>query len=161
TNDCRYVWAIYVCKSCEILTEHRKLIREIKKSSSENGKLLTDVILMIQDKSTEDRVQFARLHSVLMALQESQGRVKFDTMELRVNLEHHTILDWITTIDYGPQQSDFISQRQTGTGQWLLDSAEFKTWVGSNEQTMFCPGIPGAGKTILTSIVIDELNMRF
>lgn len=26
---------------------------------------------------------------------------------------------------------------------------------------MFCPGIPGAGKTILTSIVIDELTTRF
>lgn len=26
---------------------------------------------------------------------------------------------------------------------------------------MFCPGIPGAGKTILTSIVIDNLNTRF
>jgi Cdc6-like AAA superfamily ATPase len=26
---------------------------------------------------------------------------------------------------------------------------------------LFCPGIPGAGKTILTSIVIDELTARF
>ena len=26
---------------------------------------------------------------------------------------------------------------------------------------MFCPGIPGAGKTILTSIVVEELSTRF
>jgi hypothetical protein len=26
---------------------------------------------------------------------------------------------------------------------------------------LFCPGIPGAGKTILTSIVIDDLHTRF
>jgi hypothetical protein len=26
---------------------------------------------------------------------------------------------------------------------------------------LFCPGIPGAGKTILTSIVVDDLNKRF
>ncbi len=34
--------------------------------------------------------------------------------------------------------------------------------VGHGEkQTLFCPGIPGAGKTILTSIVVDDLHTRF
>ncbi|PVH70410.1 ankyrin [Cadophora sp. DSE1049] len=43
---------------------------------------------------------------------------------------------------------DFISRRQARTGQWLLDSAEFKAH-------------PGAGKTIFTSIVVEELFTRF
>jgi hypothetical protein len=72
-----------------------------------------------------------------------------------------TILDWITPVDYALQQSDFISRRQAGTGQWLLDSAEFKTWVETDKRTLFCPGIPGAGKTILTSIVVEEIFTRF
>jgi Cdc6-like AAA superfamily ATPase len=75
--------------------------------------------------------------------------------------ECQTISDWITPIDYAPQQNDFISRRQAGTGQWLLDSAEYQTWVDTKEQTLFCPGIPGAGKTILTSIVVEELTTRF
>jgi DNA replication protein DnaC len=57
--------------------------------------------------------------------------------------------------------SDFISRRQAGTGQWLLNSAEFKAWVGTDKRTLFCLGIPGAGKTILTSIMIKELFTRF
>ena len=72
-----------------------------------------------------------------------------------------TVLDWITPIDYGPQLNDFIARRQAGTGQWLLDSTEYQTWVKTNKQTLFCPGIPGAGKTILTSIVVEELTTRF
>ena len=75
--------------------------------------------------------------------------------------ERQTILEWITPNDYAPQQSDFITRRQKGTGQWILDSAEFQTWLDTGNQTLFCPGIPGAGKTILTSIVIDELTTRF
>ncbi|PVH90366.1 hypothetical protein DM02DRAFT_500703, partial [Periconia macrospinosa] len=71
------------------------------------------------------------------------------------------ILDWLTPVDYGPQQSDYIRKRQTGTGQWLLDSEKFQTWLKTNKQTLFCPGIPGAGKTILTSIVIDYLGTKF
>jgi nucleoside phosphorylase len=71
------------------------------------------------------------------------------------------ILDWLTPVDYGPQQTDCIRRRQPGTGQWLLDSPEFQTWLKTVKQTLFCPGIPGAGKTILTSVVIDDLITRF
>src|SRR5271156_698450 len=45
-------------------------------------------------------------------------------------------------------------------GQWLLDSKKYQAWLKTSEQTLFCPGIPGAGKTILTSIVIDDLTTR-
>jgi hypothetical protein len=75
--------------------------------------------------------------------------------------EQDIILNWLTPIDYATQQSDFIGRRQEGTGQWLLDSAKFQTWLNTNKQTLFSPGIPGAGKTILTSIVVEELTTRF
>lgn len=75
--------------------------------------------------------------------------------------KHQAILDWITPIDYAPQQNDFIARRQVGTGQWLLDSAEYQSWVETRGQTLFCPGIPGAGKTIITSVAVDELTSRF
>jgi hypothetical protein len=75
--------------------------------------------------------------------------------------ERRAILDWLTPIDYAPQQSDFIARRQVGTGQWLLDLPDFQRWSQAAKQTLFCPGIPGAGKTILTSIVVDELLTRF
>jgi hypothetical protein len=39
--------------------------------------------------------------------------------------EHQAILDWLTPIDYSAQQSDIISRRQEGTGEWLLYSREF------------------------------------
>ena len=71
------------------------------------------------------------------------------------------VLDWLTPVDYGPQQTDYIRRRQPGTGQWLLDSPEFQTWLKTDKQTLFCPGIPGAGKTILTSIVVEELTTQF
>jgi Cdc6-like AAA superfamily ATPase len=75
--------------------------------------------------------------------------------------DRRKILDWLTTIDYAPQQHDFISRRQAGTGQWLLDSVEFQTWLDTDKQTLFCPGIPGAGKTILTSIVVEHLGKKY
>jgi Cdc6-like AAA superfamily ATPase len=75
--------------------------------------------------------------------------------------ERQVTLDWLTPIDYASQQSDFISRRQEGTGQWFLNSNEFQAWANQNKPTLFCPGIPGAGKTMLTSIVIDHLCTKF
>ena len=75
--------------------------------------------------------------------------------------KRQAILEWLTPIDYATSQSDYIGRRQAKTGQWLLDSAEFHAWVEADKQILFCPGILGAGKTILTSIVVDELTTRF
>lgn len=75
--------------------------------------------------------------------------------------EHNDILDWLTPVNYGPQQSDFLGRRQPGTGEWLLDTPEFRTWRDTSGQTLFCPGIPGAGKTTLTSTVADYLVTMF
>src|ERR1700728_972587 len=75
--------------------------------------------------------------------------------------DRQEILNWLTPVDYGPQQSDYIKRRQAGTGQWLLNSTEYQAWLKTSKQTLFCPGIPGAGKTILMSIVIDNLITMF
>jgi hypothetical protein len=39
-------------------------------------------------------------------------------------------------------------RKHGGVGQWLLSSNEFQGWLNQNKQTLFCPGIPGAGKTM-------------
>ncbi|KAL2135712.1 hypothetical protein VTI74DRAFT_7229 [Chaetomium olivicolor] len=46
--------------------------------------------------------------------------------------EHEAILNWHTPIAYMPQFSDFLLHRQPGTGQWLLDSEEFNSYVPNN-----------------------------
>jgi hypothetical protein len=73
--------------------------------------------------------------------------------------EHETILEWLTPIAHASQHNDHINRRQLGTGKWLLDSTEYQTWL-KRKQTLFCPGIPGAGKTILTAIVVEDLITR-
>ncbi|KAF3111758.1 hypothetical protein TWF706_011488 [Orbilia oligospora] len=47
------------------------------------------------------------------------------------------------------------------TGKWLLNSTEYQYWLATEKQTLFCPGIPGAGKTVLTSTIIGDLYSRF
>ncbi|GJC82780.1 hypothetical protein ColLi_05618 [Colletotrichum liriopes] len=75
--------------------------------------------------------------------------------------ERDRILDWLTLTEYGPQQSDTYSRRQDGTGQWFLDTDKFQNWTAEKGLTLLCPGMPGAGKTIMASLVVEELFTRF
>jgi Cdc6-like AAA superfamily ATPase len=71
------------------------------------------------------------------------------------------VAHWLTRTNFSAQQSDIISKRQGGTGLWLLNSKEYKMWIDEKKQTLFCPGIPGAGKTMMSSIVVDDLRNAF
>ncbi|SPJ73909.1 related to ankyrin [Fusarium torulosum] len=75
--------------------------------------------------------------------------------------EDELIIEWLTSVDYAPRQNDFFNRRQPGTGKWVFDATQFDTWLKTSSTTLFCPGIPGAGKTILTSIVVNDLQSRF
>lgn len=72
----------------------------------------------------------------------------------------YRVSHWLTPANFPAIQNDVISNRQEGTGQWLLDSTEYEAWRGAARPTLFCPGIPGAGKTMMSSIVIDDLQQH-
>ncbi|RSM14423.1 hypothetical protein CDV31_005440 [Fusarium ambrosium] len=75
--------------------------------------------------------------------------------------ERLAILNWLSSFDHAAQQNDISIRRQSGTGLWLLESVEFTSWKSNKGETLLCRGIPGAGKTILSSIVVEELTKEF
>ncbi|KAK3945918.1 hypothetical protein QBC46DRAFT_403003 [Diplogelasinospora grovesii] len=126
------------------------LIREMKKTSDDSNRLVDELTKGLNElKADMELVRDSQAD--LLALEKAR-----EAAEMR-----KSILDWISRADYAAQQADFISRRQPKTGRWFLDSARFKAWVETEKQTLFCQGIPGAGKTILASVAVDELTSRF
>lgn len=83
-------------------------------------------------------------------------------MQQRHEEEQETIVNWLTPVAYDHQQSKFLAIREERTGEWLVESTEFQEWLGQSDiHTLFCAGMPGAGKTIITSTVIDYLFKEF
>lgn len=76
---------------------------------------------------------------------------KGDDNELQV------LINWLTPVNFSDQYSDSISRRTKGTGKWLLVSEEYTRWRDGMQQTLLCLGIPGAGKTIMSSIIVEDL----
>ncbi|KAH7156643.1 hypothetical protein EDB81DRAFT_867642 [Dactylonectria macrodidyma] len=71
------------------------------------------------------------------------------------------LIAWLSPLNFWPKQADVFSKRLERTGEWLLECGEFKTWLNGTGQTLWCHGIPGVGKTILASMVIDLLQHTF
>jgi hypothetical protein len=68
------------------------------------------------------------------------------------------IIDWISPIKFWQKQKDTIDSRQAGTGNWILHTRQFQDWKAGSVKTLWCPGLPGAGKTVLSSVVIKDLQ---
>lgn len=50
---------------------------------------------------------------------------------------------------------------QAGTCQWFLNSPRYKNWIEKEKDILYCPRIPGAGKTILAATTIEDLTLRY
>ena len=130
------------CKSVDIIDQIYGLTLPSKLSQA------------IKDDTLFTRDNIPILQTNVVTIRNAQSQ-QLDAQKLQ---RHHTIMQWLSSTDFPAQQHDIISRRQEGTGQWLLDSPEFKSWLQGPNGTLFCPGIPGAGKTMMAAIAIDHLG---
>ncbi|KAJ4165959.1 hypothetical protein NW765_007185 [Fusarium oxysporum] len=89
------------------------------------------------------------------------ARTAEDVRSQQEKEEQFEILSWLSQADFGQQQSETLRMWQQGTLQWLLESHEYQKWIREKGEILFCPGIPGAGKTVATSAVIQDVTQRF
>jgi Cdc6-like AAA superfamily ATPase len=67
------------------------------------------------------------------------------------------IRSWLSAPDPSTNYYKAHKQRQAETGLWLLESAKFAEWKERAASRLWLYGIPGCGKTILSSTIIEHL----
>lgn len=67
-------------------------------------------------------------------------------------------MDWISPLNFRTKHQSVLSNHHSGTGDWFFSTPEFESWRKGISKALWCTGIPGAGKTILASIIIDKLE---
>ena len=90
-----------------------------------------------------DFVLNARTHMELKAVRKNQS----DWLQSEKTKK---ILDWLSPFEYCTKQRDIASKRHEGTSEWFLVSEKFTAWLsGSADSVLWCPGEPGAGKSVI------------
>ena len=110
---------------------------------------MNDVGILVQKIKVESEV-----------LTRNVAELKEDFEGLKIDKECQVVGDWLSPFDFNAIQQEFLNKSHAGTGRWMLESDEFQQWSSSQNETLWCPGIPGAGKTYLASIVIDYLQRQ-
>src|SRR2546423_3629801 len=65
---------------------------------------------------------------------------------------------WLSPPDPSTNYNKALRQRQEGTGNWFLQSHAFAKWKTQRNSFLWLYGIPGCGKTILSSTIIEDLK---
>ncbi|KAL4908289.1 nucleoside phosphorylase domain-containing protein [Aspergillus multicolor] len=68
------------------------------------------------------------------------------------------ILKWLSPSDPAYSLSVAKERRCENTGSWFIECEEFQDWVVGSLHTLCLEGIPGSGKTVLSSKILDYLQ---
>ncbi|PVI00925.1 hypothetical protein DM02DRAFT_706780 [Periconia macrospinosa] len=159
----------YLCHLLVALQNNsRKVLHNLKARSEEQSKALDKLTHVLQTSMQNNNARERALKNKLSQISQTQEDIADNVNKIRVEQdgqmskeERQAISKWLPNVVYQFQQSQYythLSRRLENTRQWLLGSTVYTAWVKADRQTLFCPGPPGAGKSILTSVIIQDLK---
>ncbi|KAF8847866.1 hypothetical protein BDZ45DRAFT_606804, partial [Acephala macrosclerotiorum] len=69
---------------------------------------------------------------------------------MRDKIEH-----WFSLTDSSTNHNKALTQRQKGSGLWFLHNDAFTRWKEQTGSFLWVRGIPGCGKLILSSAIME------
>jgi len=176
-------WSMFFKAATEAasdMTRVREDVQRVIKHIRGLESLRSDVAEMERYKRTiEEAMAFCRLamskrtavDDSLLKLQETLQRQEDDTRRKRLRSEKKIAVEFFSTADLRSRQQYFSTSRHAGTSVWITERLEFKEWISGLQilrpsgrfasngapKTLWCHGIPGCGKSVMFSAVVDHL----
>jgi len=118
------------------------------------------------DAAMQGRIQAARaLEDARNAIRSDQTRLLegFETIKSNVAAIPRIVIDrrivnWLKSTDPSTNHESARQKHEPTTGNWLIQSDTFHKWENSTSMSLWINGIPGAGKTVLCSTIIEHVK---
>ncbi|KAF4965115.1 hypothetical protein FSARC_7054 [Fusarium sarcochroum] len=96
----------------------------------------------------------------IQQLEREVRKVQDIQTRISLNQKRKDILN--TFIKANPRNEFEINKslRHPMTALWLTESTDFEDWFSTQQARIWCSGIPGAGKSVIASAIIDECLQR-
>ncbi|KAH0550901.1 hypothetical protein GP486_007735, partial [Trichoglossum hirsutum] len=78
--------------------------------------------------------------------------------ELKLSREQEKVIQWLQYTDPSTNHNTACELHEPETGNWLLQSEDFTTWKQESKKFLWLHGIPGCGKTVLSSTVVEHVK---
>lgn len=134
-------------------SEVKELILEIERHKTTLGLALNvdcmSGLLQALSRQGQTRDTVDAIRTELKERHEAETRIAIDK-------EKQEILKSFAKVDPRSNQEMSRKLRSPGTGLWLTEGHEFRRWLETKNARLWLYGIPGAGKTVLASSMIEE-----
>lgn len=70
------------------------------------------------------------------------------------------VIQWLSAPDPSTNHNAANKKHESTTGTWLLESESFESWRNNANQLLWITGIPGCGKTVLCSTIIERVKSQ-
>ncbi|KAF3182233.1 hypothetical protein TWF751_007276 [Orbilia oligospora] len=152
-----YAWPTFKTRFEPIidsLKRHRDLLSDEK---------LTVILEELQDShAVVDKIpaMLQEINEKLNKLQQS-GMIKKHELQERILKQRETVRTKLRSRNYQEDHRTALKKRSiSSSGNWVFNSPKFETWLNGNsgsDNILYINGIPGSGKTILISTIIEYL----
>ncbi|KAK3989426.1 ankyrin repeat-containing domain protein [Cladorrhinum sp. PSN332] len=154
-------------------------VQDLKGVLNENGKRMTDMTCEVQNMASQLRRNHnsvdAALNNLSWSVSQTQTepaakRRHLETEKSLVTLSHDLkdnqkrseLLKWLFNTDPNINHNAACVRRGKGTGSWLLNNEQFLKWRDESEVSLiWLSGMPGCGKSFLSSAIVDHLQGHY
>ncbi len=167
-EECKYVLKKIdgTIQMCMAESEAHSSKREVKA-------FMKRVIWPMKEKETDEVLEHLdRFRSILSnaiaqdsaaslrRLEETTQQLQKTSIQTADAQRYAELMKWVCPYDVNPFENfqAAMERRQPGTGTWLTDYEHFKTWSQHDHGLFWLRGLPGCGKTVLTSTVVEHIQ---
>ncbi|KAF2473448.1 purine and uridine phosphorylase [Lindgomyces ingoldianus] len=108
-----------------------------------------------------------KISDLLLSVKNDMSKLRCDVQDARsavqgISFEQKrgNIESWLSPSDPSTNYNKALQQRQEGTGCWFLSTPAYFQWKTQRNSSLWLYGIPGCGKTILSSTIIEDLDKK-
>ena len=107
-----------------------------------------------KEASLSHMIEAADARAVVLANQKQLEKAKKEN-------SYRRIIAAIPSVNNEAKHTMLQNLRYEGTGAWMLQHENFQQWKNlAHSSILGCYGIPGCGKTVLASTIVDELRLN-
>jgi hypothetical protein len=132
---------------CEEIRKHREVLA-LALSADTTTALLK--CLSSQDAMAAD---INDMRNTLRKREEVETRIM-------INESRRRVLQYFGVVNPRENYKTSLSLRHPSTGFWLTEGDTFRTWLRDRGTRLWLTGIPGAGKTVLSGLIVEECIAR-
>jgi Cdc6-like AAA superfamily ATPase len=95
---------------------------------------------------------------IVGALHTKAQELHKDVNVLQMQEKTKHIIRWLSAPDPSTNHNRASSEHHDGTGLWFVHGDLFQAWQRQKKSILWLHGIPGCGKTVLSSAIIEHLK---